>query len=345
MLRLISPRLNELMSFSKHALVWIKSGTGLIEVDFKTYTDFDDRLIFLSPGQYIKFVFGEFEVGKIEFPESCVSNSPDFRVLFKHLVSLGYIQFTEGSQQALHSLMGDNLLSILDISTKQWFWQNPFNAQRDEYTIIFDLKDVIDQQFRENPSVEQLVSTINHEHYNVSRLVKNRLGLTVKGLTQKKLLVESQKDIAFTDKPIQEIAQEYGFKDPAYFNRFFKQNTQLTPLEFRSNFGDGTDTFLQDLLHLINQNHKLQHTTSFYADKTHMSIKTLSRKVKEKLNLTVGDLVRNEIINSAKIFLQNLSIKETAFELGFEEPNHFSAFFKKYTGMTPSQYQSKKYNF
>lgn len=342
MLKTFHPKINEFTVFPQHVMIWIKSGNGMIEVDFKHYSHFQDKLIFLSPNQPIKFLYGTFEAVILAFPNDLVTATTDFRVLFKHLIAMGYIEFSNKKQCLLDTLFDENPLTILDVSTNQWFWQNPFNAAKDEYTIIFDLKEVIDEHFNENWSVGQFVSNINHEYYSIQQLVKNRLGLTVKNLAQRKLVIESQKDIALTDKPIQEVAYDMGFKDPAYFNRFFKQQTQLTPVAFRKKFGiDPNDFFLQDLTVLIQTHHKNQHTTSFYADKLFMSIKTLSRKVKNQLNMTVGDLIRVELIKNAKILLKENTIKTTALELGFREANHFSAYFKKHTGLTPSEYQHK----
>jgi len=69
-------------------------------------------------------------------------------------------------------------------------------------------------------------------------------------------------------------------------------------------------------------------------------VKTLSKKVKNKLNITIGQLIRQEIINTAKAFLHSdLKINLIAFELGFQEANHFSAFFKHYTNQTPEEYR------
>jgi len=344
MLTIFRPTINALHTFPHHVLIWIKSGRGLIEVDFQLFSEFEDRLIFLAPNQTVKFIFGDFEVAMLEFPDQIVQKSPDHRVLFKHLVSLGYVEFSE-DRQSFTSLFQESPARILDISTHRWFWQNPFRANKEEYTIIFDLKDLIDQHFKENWSVKQFISTIDQDYYSIYKLVKNRLGLTVKNLAQRKIVLESQKGIALTDKPIQEVAHDMGFNDPAYFNRFFKKHTQCTPLEFRDHFGDPTvDTFIQDFLALLHQHHKANRAVSFYADRMHMSIKTLSRKVKNKFNMPVGDLIRLETISTAKKLLKDLSVKEIAFELGFQEANHFSAFFKKYTGQTPTEHQSKKYN-
>lgn len=342
MLKKLHPKINEFTSFPNHVMIWVKSGNGIIEVDFKNYFEFKDKLIFLAPNQPIKFLYGEFEATILEFPNDLVTKSTDFRVLFKHLIAMGYIEFSDEKQAIFSTLFNENPLKVLDASTNQWYWQNPFNAEKDEYTIIFDLKEVIDEHFKENWSVQQFVTNIDHEYYSIQQLVKNRLGLTIKNLAQRKIIIESQKDIALTDKPIQEVAYDMGFKDPAYFNRFFKGQTQLTPAKFRQKYGiDPSDFFLQDLTELIQAHHKNQHATTFYADKMFMSIKTLSRKVKEQLNMTVGDLIRVELIKNAKLLLKVTTIKATALELGFKEANHFSAYFKKYTGLTPSEYQGK----
>ena len=344
MLEFFQPTLHQRISSAQHLMIWIRSGHGMIEVDFQTYSDFHNRLIFLEPHQYIKFTFGEFEVGTLEFPSHFVANSPDFRVLFKHLISLGYIEFSERPQQLLAWLLNNQPQQILDSSAQQWFWQNPFEVAPSDYPIIFDIKEVIDQHFQENLSVEQLLAHVTHRDSTITRLFKHHLGVSVKQLRQKKLILESKKEMAFTDKPVQEVAFEMGFKDPAYFNRFFKHHTQSTPLVFRDQVGEAGDRFLEDLQHLIKTHHKVQHTSSFYAAQTHMTVKALSRKVKNKLNLTLGQLIRLEIMNSAKVLLTDLPVKEVAYELGFQEPQHFSVFFKKIQGESPSQYRSKKYN-
>lgn len=326
-------------------MLWIKSGTGIIEVDFVQYDSFENRVIFLSPGQPIKFLFGQFDIFSLEFTDEYVRKSPDYRVLFKHLISLGYIDFSTEKQIWLESVIEAHPREILDISANQWFWQNPFNANRDEYNIIFDLKEVIDERFKEHLQVEQFTQAIQHDYYFLRRLVKDRIGLTIKNLAQRKLLLESQKEIALTDKSMQEISIDLGFRDASYFNKFFKNRTNYSPSEFRKQFADPTvDHFIGELCEMIRLHHPDQKSTSFYAAQSHMSIKTLSRKVQQKLRTTVGDLVKREVIRSAKTKLSELSIKETAWSLGFKEANHFSTYFKKNTGLSPSEFKRKKYH-
>lgn len=339
----IKAEINKVYFIEQYTLIHILEGSGNIQVDFKNYHDWSDKAIYLEKGQYIKFLSDDFLVRFIHFPDEIIFKSKDVRILFKHLISLGYINFKEcdDCKTFLNATVFNNSMSeLIDISTEQWYWQNPFQANKDEYQVIFDVKEIIDQEFSNNINTAALANHLTHSEYTVKHLVKNKLGLSVKNLIQNKKLIESQKDIAFTDKNIQEIAYDQGFKDPGYFNRTFKNQTGQTPKQFRDNFDyKERDLFVQDLIHLIQEFHTEQHALGFYADQMNISIKALSKKVKLKMNTSLGQLIRSQLILSAKEMLsQEESIKNIAHTLGFEEANHFSSFFSHYVGVSPSNY-------
>lgn len=338
------PELNKAYFIKKYTMFHILKGSGGIEVDFRSYHDWGDKLIFLEKGQYIKFLSEKFLVRKIEFKEEKVFRNKDVRVLFKHLVALGYINFDECEtcQTYLNnSIFSQQSSDIIDISSKQWYWQNPFHANQEEYHVIFDIKDVIDKQYKNHLSNKQLSKIIGIHGYEAQALFQSKIGLSVKSLLGQKRLLESKKEIAFTNKSIKEIAYEFGFKDPAYFNRVFNKVAGESPNTFRKGIDfESRDTFLPDLYHLLETHHKEQRAIGFYADKMHLSIKTLSKRVKDKLNITLGQLIRQELVNTARILLQtDVNIKEIAYELGFEEANHFSSFFKHHTSFSPLEYR------
>jgi len=347
MVKKYTPEINKIYLIQTHTLYHILEGVGSIEVDFNAYHDWGDKLIFLDKGQYIKFTSGNFIVRKIEFNDKDVFQNDQVRVLFKHLVSLGYINFNECYDckiyldQTAFSKSGSD---IIDISSNQWYWQNPFHAKKEEYHVIFDVKDIIDDNYKSNLSNDQLIKLLGSSRYRAQAIFKSKVGLTIKSLFTQKRILESKKEIAFTDKHISEIAYEYGFNDPAYFNRIFKNSAGLSPSAFRKkiNFKE-RDHFTPQLLELLKAYHAEERSVGFYAESMSLSPKKLSRKVKDQLNTTIGQLIRNEIINSAKLMLlDGRSIKEVAYELAFEESNHFSAFFKKHTSITPSQYIASK---
>ncbi len=344
-----SPEINKVYFIESHTLIHILSGKGSIQVDFENYFDWQEKAIFLEKGQYIKFLSDDFTVRKIVFSNETKFYSDDVRVLFKHLISLGYIDLMlcEECQEFLsESIITENSSNIIDVSSKQWYWQNPFKANKEEYQIIFDTKDIIDKEYAHHLSSADLVNLINDRGYNAQNLIKNKVGLSVKNLLGAKRLKESKKEIVFTDKNIQEISYDLGYKDDAYFNRVFKNATGQTPRQFRENFDfKNKDLFTQDILELLQEYHTTERSLEFYANKMNTSIKTLSEKVQLKMNTSLGKLIRLEIINTAKLMLiEGESIVSIASRLGFEEPNHFSRFFKHYTGITPSDFKFKKYN-
>ena len=348
MVEKLVPEINKVYFIEQYTMIHILDGSGGIEVDFKNYFDWSDKIIFLDKGQYIKFLSNNFLIRKIEFEDKEFYKSSEVRVLFKHLVSLGYINFNECSD--CQKYLNDTVLSsktsnIIDVSSEQWYWQNPFHANKEEYHVIFDAKEIIDNQYKNHLSNGDITKLISHHDINAHSLITNKIGVTFKGMLGNKRLLESKKEIAFTDKSIKEIAYDYGYKDPAYFTRVFKVNTGVTPNDFREDKAlQIRDAFIDNLFELLNNFHVSHRNMEFYADQMNMSVKTLSNKVRQKLQISLGQLIRQEIVRTAKKnLLEKTPINEVANMLGFEEANHFSTFFKHHTKTTPSQFLKKKY--
>lgn len=345
MVRKVKAEINKVYFINTYTLVHILEGSGNIQVDFKNYHDWEDKAIYLEKGQYIKFMSDDFVVRFIDFPDEVLFRCKDVRILFKHLISLGYINFNECEDCQVfldNTVFNTHMCDLIDVSTAQWYWQNPFQANKEEYQVIFDVKDVIDSEFKNRINTQTLIHHITDTRYDLQHLIKDKVGISIRKLIQNKQLTESQKEVAFTEKSIKEIAYDLGYSDPGYFNRVFKKEVGQTPNEFRENFDyQNRNTFSQDLMEMIRLFHKEEHSLGFYAEKMHLSVKGLSKKVKHKMNDSVGQLIRSQIILSAKAMLtENETVKDVAYALGFEEANHFSSFFKKYAGISPSEYKN-----
>ncbi len=344
-----SPEANKVVFINKPTMYHVLEDGGGIEVDFKTYFDPDDKLIFLEKGQYIKFLTDKFVIRQIVFEDEELFHNPETRILFKHLVSLGYINFSECAdcQRYLNDTVFTNSSSdIIDVSSKQWYWQNPFQASKDEYHVIFDVKQIIDSQYRNHLTNADLSDMMRDYGLNAQALFKDRVGITIKSLMGGKRLVEVKKDVAFTNKSIKEVAYDFGYKDPSYFVRSFKSATGMTPADFRKRTDfEIQENFSEELFDLLENFHTDHRKVDFYAEKMNMSIKTLSKKVKEEFQISIGQLIRRQIVRTAKSHLTDtVSITEVSRMLGFDEANHFTTFFKHYTNMTPSEFLSKKYH-
>lgn len=101
------------------------------------------------------------------------------------------------------------------------------------------------------------------------------------------------------------------------------------------------NTLMKNFKDLINTHYKSIHTVNTYADKMNITADHLNRTIKHLTGKTAKDHLDARISLAAKrlLYFSTLSLKEIAFELGFNEPAHFSSYFKKLTGQTPSNYR------
>lgn len=80
-------------------------------------------------------------------------------------------------------------------------------------------------------------------------------------------------------------------------------------------------------------------TVQYCADKLCMSPNYFGDLIKKTTGETASSYIRQYVIQRAQNSLAaGTSIAETASELGFEYPQHFSRMFKQQTGITPSEY-------
>ncbi len=84
------------------------------------------------------------------------------------------------------------------------------------------------------------------------------------------------------------------------------------------------------------------HKVQYYANKLSIHPNHLNAVVKRITNHSASDLIYKHMLSLAKSRLKNTSasVKEIAFQLHYNYPNHFTNFFKKQTGLTPNQFRN-----
>jgi AraC family transcriptional activator of pobA len=109
--------------------------------------------------------------------------------------------------------------------------------------------------------------------------------------------------------------------------------------------------FFDDKFDLIRQfnfyvegNFRKEHQVQFYAGLMNKSPKTLSNIFTLYNYNSPMSIIHERIITEAKrlLFYTDKSVKEIAFELGFDDAAHFSRFFKNSTDQNPSGFRKKE---
>ncbi|MCV9929903.1 helix-turn-helix domain-containing protein [Flavobacterium sp. LS1R49] len=98
---------------------------------------------------------------------------------------------------------------------------------------------------------------------------------------------------------------------------------------------------LQNLKDAIEDNFKTKHSAGNYAAMLNISPKALAKLSKNYFNKTLTDLIAERIIIEAKreLYLTNKTVKEIAYELGYDDEHYFSRFFKTNADVSPQIYR------
>jgi len=98
---------------------------------------------------------------------------------------------------------------------------------------------------------------------------------------------------------------------------------------------------LQKLKDAIEANFKTKHSPSDYAELLYTTPKTLAKITKTHFNKTLSSLINERIIIEAKreLYLTDKTVKEIAYELGYEDEYYFSRFFKVNADVSPQIYR------
>lgn len=101
------------------------------------------------------------------------------------------------------------------------------------------------------------------------------------------------------------------------------------------------DNVLRTFKQIVNDNFSKEHSTTYYANHLNITPDHLNRTIKLRIGITAKDYIQARIITEAKrlLFFTDLSNKEIGYALGFNEPGNFSAFFKKHTQLSPSNFK------
>lgn len=96
-------------------------------------------------------------------------------------------------------------------------------------------RELASQYYRDHWSVEQYSDALGVSSKQLNRICSQLLGQSPLRYVRAMLLREAKRRLVYTNASVTEICYALGFKDPAYFSRFFRLRTGKSPRDYSNN--------------------------------------------------------------------------------------------------------------
>lgn len=93
---------------------------------------------------------------------------------------------------------------------------------------------LVDARFRLQPSVADLAAELGITATQLNRVCRAQLGRGALDLLHARMVLEAQRQLAYTTQSVKHIALDLGFADPGYFSRFFQRLAGMSPSAWRA---------------------------------------------------------------------------------------------------------------
>ncbi|MFN4080837.1 MAG: helix-turn-helix domain-containing protein [Saprospiraceae bacterium] len=100
---------------------------------------------------------------------------------------------------------------------------------------VHEFERLIDKHFEEKKLPSAYADLLHVSPNYLNKICKEETGQTAGELIRKRIMIEAQRLLHYTNYSVNEIADKLGFENPSYFITFFKKNAGTTPEQFRKN--------------------------------------------------------------------------------------------------------------
>ena len=128
----------------------------------------------------------------------------------------------------LLSLSSENLNSLMQSR------QMPAGTDARREHLVQRFRFLVDQHFREGWHIPRYAAEMGTSTPSLSRACLAVVGRSPGDIALDRIYLEAMRALTYTALGVGRIAEDLGFVDPAYFTRFFKVRSGMTPSKFRT---------------------------------------------------------------------------------------------------------------
>lgn len=242
-------------------LLWMTRASGTHMLDFAHFDVRDHSVFFLSPGQihawtssvkpygYVLNFSTDFfarmfpradDVAKFPFFHPTRGNSALYLTQAQHddmLPLLGELEREARERQpGFPDVLRACLLILLTRLRRLCPDNEPAGGVGPHQALTRRFAMLVETHYLRFGTIGQYAEALCVSERQLNDAVKRTLARTASQVVQERVLLEAKRWLSNTETGIAEIAFRLNIEDPAYFARFFKKQTGLTPGDFRRKY-------------------------------------------------------------------------------------------------------------
>jgi AraC family transcriptional activator of pobA len=238
---------------------YITSGTGTHVIDCCSYPLRAETLYFLRPDQVHAWEYGSLPSGYVlAFSEDFLRAQANrdglarYAEIFNDLADVAALQLSSAQARSFRPIIEELVREYRESATDhssimQAYLQVllarahrllPANAAHQARAggsgpLVRRFTDLVAHSGGAHHTVRDYSGRLGVTPSHLAETVKEVTGRTPGQIIRQAQIVEAKRLLRHTEQNMAQIAYELGFKDTAYFGRFFKRETGITPGEFR----------------------------------------------------------------------------------------------------------------
>lgn len=241
-----------------YQILYITEGAGQHIIDFVTYPVEAGYFYFLSPGMMHTWDFEGFTEGYLvnfngSFFQSVFRNESflsDFP-FFHSLNNAPFLQvdkktedlilpilkklLTEYAQRSMsyEMIIRSNLTELFILLSRVYAPKTVLNTSYNNTSIVREFEKLVDAYYLTKRFPKDYAPTLGITPNYLNEICVETVGKSAGQIIRERIILEAKRLLVHSKGSISEIAYQLNFEDNAYFSRFFKKSTELTPERFR----------------------------------------------------------------------------------------------------------------
>jgi AraC-like DNA-binding protein len=130
-------------------------------------------------------------------------------------------------------LIRARLYELLVLLNRWYSARYPDPVARDVHPALGRFRTLVERHFASRHRVSEYADEVGVTPGHLNALCRWHLGQSAGSLIRQRLALEAKRMLIHGDAPAFAVARELGFRDPAYFARFFRREVGTAPRRFR----------------------------------------------------------------------------------------------------------------